>query len=80
MRIIFTDRADEDYDGLSPKLKARADRQLDRLAQNLNYPSLHAKKYDESQGVWQARLSRDWRVYFLIESDVYVLLSIRKHP
>ena len=80
MKLVFTDRADEDYDGLSSKLKVRADRQLDRLAQDLHYPSLHAKKYDETEGVWQARLSRDWRVYFFIESNAYVLLSIRKHP
>ena len=80
MRLVFTVRAEDDYDNLSSKLKVRADRQLDKLAQDLHYPSLHAKKYDESQGVWQARLSRDWRVYFIIESDAYVLLSIRKHP
>lgn len=80
MKLVFTARAEDDYDRLSPRLKVQTDRQLDKLAQNLRYPSLHAKKYDETQGIWQARLSRDWRVYFIIEANIYVLLSIRKHP
>ena len=33
------------------------------LADNLQHPSLHAKKYDESTGLWQARVNRSWRFY-----------------
>jgi hypothetical protein len=29
-------------------------------------PSLRAKKYDEAQDYWQARVNRDWRFYFTI--------------
>jgi hypothetical protein len=35
--------------------------------------SLHAKKYNESRGLWQARINDDWRFYFTIESDAYIL-------
>lgn len=80
MRIVFTARAEQDYDRLSPKLKTRADKQLDLLVRNLRHPSLHAKKYDERRDIWQARVSRDYRVYFVVESDSYVLLSIKKYP
>ena len=80
MRLVFTARAEQDYDHLSPKLKAQADKQLDRLAHDLRYPSLHAKKYDERRDIWQARVSRDYRVFFLIEGDTYTLLAIKKHP
>ena len=79
-RLRFTDRAEDDYTRLSPKLKAQADKQLDFLAKDLRHPSLRAKKYDESRDLWQARISRDYRVYFLIERDTYIILTIRKHP
>ncbi|MGD0777008.1 MAG: hypothetical protein ABSC05_29670 [Candidatus Solibacter sp.] len=29
------------------------------MLQNLPHPSLRAKKYDESQGLWQARVNKD---------------------
>ena len=80
MKLVFTDRAGQDYDNLSAKLKAQADKQLDLLVHDLRYPSLHAKKYDERRDLWQARVSRDYRVFFLIEGDAYILLAIRKHP
>jgi hypothetical protein len=43
-------------------------------------PPLHAKKYSDALDVWQARVTRDWRFYFRIESDEYVILSVIPHP
>ena len=48
--------------------------------QNLHHPSLRAKKYDETKDRWQARVNRNWRFYFIIEDDVYVILDIVPHP
>jgi plasmid maintenance system killer protein len=48
--------------------------------QDLSYPSLHAKKYDESRDVWQARVNKDWRFYFTIEDDTYRIEKIIPHP
>jgi plasmid maintenance system killer protein len=50
------------------------------LIGNLGHPSLHAKKYDEAQDIWQARVNRSWRFYFVIREDEYVILSIIPHP
>ena len=44
------------------------------------HPALHAKKYDESRDLWQARVNRDWRFYFVIASDTYVITDIIPHP
>jgi hypothetical protein len=30
--------------------------------------------------VWQARVNRDYRFYFLIEEDTYVIVRIIPHP
>jgi hypothetical protein len=50
------------------------------LLVNLQHPSLHAKKYDERRGIWQARVNRSWRFYFLIQGDTYYLIDIIPHP
>ncbi|MGA2196536.1 MAG: hypothetical protein ABSH40_14835 [Bryobacteraceae bacterium] len=55
-------------------------KQLLFLEQNLHHPSLHAKKYDESIGLWQARVNLGWRFYFTIESQEYHLHEIKPHP
>jgi plasmid maintenance system killer protein len=55
-------------------------KQIKFLEQNLQHPSLHAKKYDETQDIWQARVNRDWRFYFNIVGETYVIRDIIPHP
>jgi len=55
-------------------------KQAKLLAQDLRHPSLRAKKYDEASNLWQARVNRDWRFYFLIIDDTYRVLKIIPHP
>jgi Txe/YoeB family toxin of Txe-Axe toxin-antitoxin module len=55
-------------------------KQINYLLNNIRHPSLHAKKYDESLGIWQARVNTKIRFYFLIENDSYILLDIKNHP
>jgi hypothetical protein len=56
------------------------DKQLRFLAANLQHPSLHAKKYDEANDRWQARVDRNWRFYFRIVDDTYRILTLIPHP
>jgi len=30
--------------------------------------------------VWQARVNQDWRFYFQIRGDTYVIVTIVRHP
>lgn len=80
MKFVLTEWALHDYRNLSSSLQARVDKQLALLLRERNYPSLHAKKYDESRDIWQARVSRDYRFYFLIEGDTHKILFIIPHP
>ncbi|MBU6415230.1 hypothetical protein KGQ34_03265 [Patescibacteria group bacterium] len=50
------------------------------LMKNIRHASLRVKKYDEERGIWQARVDRNIRFYFCVESDGYRLLDIKKHP
>ena len=55
-------------------------KQTKLLEQNLRLPSLRAKKYDEANDLWQARVNRDWRFYFLIVDVTCRILKLIPHP
>jgi mRNA-degrading endonuclease RelE of RelBE toxin-antitoxin system len=80
MKIVYTAKFQKDYVASPADVRKAFDKQLRFLSQNLQHPSLHAKKYDESTGLWQARVNRSWRFYFTIEGDSYVLHTIIAHP
>lgn len=54
-------------------------KQINFLVRNLNHPSLQAKKYDEAEDRWQARIN-DWRFYFKIDRDTYHVTDLIPHP
>ncbi len=62
------------------RIQKAFDKQARLLAANLLHPSLHAKKFDESGDTWQARVNKDWRFYFQIEDDTYIVVRIVPHP
>ncbi|MFZ4507019.1 MAG: type II toxin-antitoxin system RelE family toxin [Fimbriimonas sp.] len=75
MRLRFTERADKDYAGPQEPLRKAFIKQLGFLVDNVSHPSINAKKYNDAEGIWQGRVNRSWRFYFLIEDDEYVILS-----
>jgi hypothetical protein len=80
MNIRRTTHFDRAYGKAPADIQAAFGKQVALLLQDLRHPSLHAKKYDEGQDRWQARVTRDWRFYFRIEEDTYILLDIISHP
>lgn len=79
MRCAPLKAFDDTYVALSENLKKKVDKQLEYLVKDLRHPSLRAKKYDEAEDIWQARIDGGYRFYFKIEGDVYILLRIKKH-
>lgn len=55
-------------------------KQVRFLAADLRHPSLRAKKYDAAQDLWQARVNKDWRFYFVIQDNTCVVLDLIPHP
>jgi mRNA-degrading endonuclease RelE of RelBE toxin-antitoxin system len=80
MRVRFTERADKDYAQLPLRVRKAFAKQLDLLLANFRHPSLRAKKFDQSEDLWQARVDRRWRFYFKIQDDEYAIVSIIPHP
>ena len=62
MNVHLSQRAIEQLaDAPLPVQKAFI-KQINLLVRNLNHPGLHAKKYDEAEDRWQARINQDWRL------------------
>jgi len=80
MRLRWTSHFARAYGKAPKEIQAAFDKQALLLLQNLQHPSLRAKKYDEGKGRWQARVTRDWRFYFLVQDDAYILQDITRHP
>ena len=79
-QVRFAHGADKALVGAPPIVKKAFHKQVGFLIENLQHPSLRAKKFDEANDIWQARVNRDWRFYFLIQDDTYLILDIIPHP
>jgi mRNA-degrading endonuclease RelE of RelBE toxin-antitoxin system len=80
MKADYSERASAALQELPADVRKAFFKQVRYLEQNLRHPSLRAKKYDESQDLWQARVNKDWRFYFLIQDDIYYIVNIIPHP
>lgn len=80
MKHFFTKRFAENYRRFPTKIQKKFDKQLKYLLKDIRYSSLYSKKYDQERGIWQARVDRNYRFYFLIKKDTYFLLGIKVHP
>ncbi len=80
MTRFLTPTALRNYVAAPAKVQKAFDKQAKLLVENLHHPSLRAKKYDERHDIWQGRVNRDWRFYFTIKDDTYIITSIIPHP
>ena len=80
MKVVLSDRAIDSLKDAPHNVRRAFGKQLRFLADNLQHPSLHAKKYDEANDRWQARVNKDWRFYFTITEDTYRIEKIIPHP
>jgi len=80
MELFYTERFRQSYADAPAAIQRQCDKQVAILARDLRHPSLRAKKYDEARNIWQGRVNRSWRFYFMITGDRYYLLDMMAHP
>jgi mRNA interferase RelE/StbE len=84
MKVIRTEPFKRDFRRLPEALKRRTEAALRLLMANRHHPSLRVKKvrgnilkgYDN---IFEGRITRDYRFFFLIETDAYILLRCGSH-
>jgi mRNA-degrading endonuclease RelE of RelBE toxin-antitoxin system len=79
MREIRTSHFKRSYKKLPKEIRLAFAKQMRFLVTDIRHPSLRAKKYDETSGIWQARITNNVRLYFKIEGDICYLIEIEKH-
>lgn len=80
MKAIYTPHFRKNFKSLAKEVKNKFKKQIKFLLKDIRHPSLRAKKYDEKRGIWQARVNRYYRFYFLIKDNSYILLEVKLHP
>lgn len=79
MNLDYTPKFNKNFKQFPKSIREKFYKQVSFLLSNIRHPSLHAKKFEESTGIWQARVDKSARFYFLIEKGVYILIDIRFH-
>lgn len=79
MNLDYTPKFNKNFKQFPKSIREKFYKQASFLLSNIRHPSLRAKKFEESTGLWQARVDKSVRFYFLIEKDVYILIDIRFH-
>ena len=80
MRLDRTPHFLRAYNKAPNQVQKAFDKQVTLLLEDLQHPSLRAKKYDEARNLWQARVNYTWRFYFKIIGDTYLMEEIMYHP
>ena len=80
MKFRYLPYFKRNYKSLPEIIKRKFKKQAKYLREDFYHPSLRVNKYDKEKGVWQARVDKDYRFYFLIGKDTYILLDITIHP
>jgi len=80
MKRQLTPTALRSYQAAPPAVRNAFEKQARLLVEKLQHPSLQAKKFDEPRHIWQARVNRQWRFYFSIAGDTYIIRDIIPHP
>jgi mRNA-degrading endonuclease RelE of RelBE toxin-antitoxin system len=79
MEIRLTVSFQNDYRELPTALQKAIDKKLLIFLENFRYPSLRAKKMDGYENIWEARVSRGYRLTFSISSTEYIIRRVGPH-
>lgn len=76
MQVIRTKRFDETFTKLPANIKRKDIEQLLRLETDPHHPSLHTHKRAGQHNLWQAGITQDYRLFFVMEGDTITLVSV----
>ena len=80
MKFKYSFRFKNSFQDFPEEIRNKFYKQANYLLRDFRHPSLQTKKYNKAKNIWQARVDKNIRFYFLIENNNYILLDIQKHP
>jgi addiction module RelE/StbE family toxin len=79
VKVTFTKPFKRDYKGLPENIQEQIDKQIMHLLDNPKHPSLHIKKMEGHESIWEARVTKGYRMTFQIDGDTYLLRRVGTH-
>jgi len=79
MQLIQTTHFKRDYKKLPRSIQKRTDEKLKFLVQNVSHPSLRVKRVQKYKGVFEGSVTKNYRFFFQITTEGYILLRVGKH-
>ena len=79
MKVSFTKPFKQDYKGLPENIQDQIDEQIVQLIENPKHPSLNIKKMEGHKSIWEARITKGYRMTFQIDSDTCLLRRVGTH-
>ena len=80
MRLVRTVHFDRSYSKAPARIRQAFDKQSLLLRPEPAASFSARQKYSEAENKWQARVNQDWRFYFRIAGDTYIVTEIVPHP
>ncbi len=79
MQLYRTERFRKDFEQIPRQMQERLFKALQLFASNARHPSLHVKKMEGAPGIWELRVSDNYRVTFQYVEDGVLLRRIGTH-
>ncbi len=79
MRVQTTRAFDPDFARLSNQLKDRAEKSIRLLLDDPRHPSLRLKRMQGAERIWEARITRAYRITLQMSGEVLILRRIGTH-
>ena len=78
-QLTWLPRFERDYRKLPPELKPRVQKTLLQMERNLRHPGLGVKRIQGTADIWEARVTRSYRMTFTLESNTILLRTVGEH-
>ena len=79
MKVVLSEKLKEKFKRLPEYTRKKAARQFLALSQNLRHPSIHSKKLQGYEDVWEGRIDLFYRFIFMIEKDTVIIIRVGPH-
>lgn len=79
MNFLRTEQFKKDFAKLPEEIQLRFEKALQLFASHLHHPSLHVKKMEGALGIWELRVTDNYRVTFQMNRHSILLRRIGSH-